>query len=63
MDSRFAVIPAAIGMMLGPQVISSIFFATSKKSRPTPGIREWMNKNSWPISIIVCVFFIYAMLS
>lgn len=34
MDSQFAVIPAAIGMMLGPQVISSIFFATSKKSRP-----------------------------
>jgi len=28
-----------------------------------PGIREWMNKNSWLISIIVCVFFIYAMLS
>ena len=28
MDSQFAVIPAAIGMMLGPQVISSIFFAT-----------------------------------
>jgi threonine/homoserine/homoserine lactone efflux protein len=34
MDSQFTVIPAAIGMMLGPQVISSIFFATSKKSRP-----------------------------
>ncbi|MGI9666828.1 MAG: GAP family protein [Acidimicrobiia bacterium] len=34
MDSQFAVIPAAIGMMLGPQIISSIFLATSKKSRP-----------------------------
>jgi hypothetical protein len=28
-----------------------------------PGIREWMNKNSWLVSIIVYVFFIYAMLS
>ena len=34
MDSQFAVIPAAIGMMLGPQIISSIFLATSEKSRP-----------------------------
>jgi threonine/homoserine/homoserine lactone efflux protein len=33
-DSQFAVIPAAIGMMLGPQIISSIFLATSKKPRP-----------------------------
>lgn len=34
MDSQFAVIPAAIGMMLGPQIISSIFLATSEKARP-----------------------------
>ncbi len=33
MDSQFAVLPAAIGMMLGPQIISSIFLATSKKPR------------------------------
>jgi threonine/homoserine/homoserine lactone efflux protein len=33
-DSQFAVIPAAIGMMLGRQIISSIFLATSKKPRP-----------------------------
>jgi hypothetical protein len=33
-SSEFAVIPAATGMMLGPQIISSIFFATSEKSRP-----------------------------
>ncbi len=43
-------------MMLGPQVISSIFLATSKKSRPMPAIREWMNRKSWLI-------FIYAILS
>jgi hypothetical protein len=28
-----------------------------------PGMRDWMHKNSWLISIIVYVFFIYAMLS
>jgi len=28
-----------------------------------PGIRDWMNKNSWLIAIIVYVLFIYAMLS
>ena len=34
MDSHFAILPAAIGMMLGPQILSSIFLATSEKSRP-----------------------------
>ena len=33
-DSQFAVVPAAIGMMLGPQILTSIVLATSKKPRP-----------------------------
>ena len=28
-----------------------------------PSVRDWMNNNSWLISIIVYVFFIYAMLA
>ena len=34
MDSQFAIIPAALGMMLGPQILSSVFLATSENPRP-----------------------------
>ena len=33
MDSQFAVIPAAIGLMLGPPILASVMLATSKRAR------------------------------
>ena len=43
--------------------ILAIVIVGPKADDAMPGIREWMNGNSWLISIIVYVFFIYAMLS
>ena len=43
--------------------ILSLVIVGQKADEAIPGIREWMNKNSWLVSIIVYVFFIYAMLS
>jgi hypothetical protein len=43
--------------------ILSILIVGQKADDAMPSIREWMNSNSWLISIVVYVFFIYAMLS
>jgi threonine/homoserine/homoserine lactone efflux protein len=54
-----------IGMttLIAALPILAIVFVGPKADAAMPGVREWMNKNSWLISIIVYVFFIYAMLS
>jgi len=34
-----------------------------KAEEALPRVRDWMNRNSWAITIAVCVYFIYAFLS
>lgn len=43
--------------------ILSVIVIGTRADEAMPGIRDWMNKNSWLISIVVYIFFIYAMLS
>ena len=47
-----AALPLLAILLVGPRADEAM-----------PHIREWMTKNSWLISIVVYVFFIYAMLS
>ena len=49
--------------LLAALPILGIVLFGERADRALPGIREWMDKNSWLISIVVYVFFIFALLS